>query len=468
MTTPIISMWYIRLYPSPIAFFTYAYFEHMYASGELHKLATATSFKDLLSLTSSSSSSSSVKKTIVRWIGEKGSYLLYLLHYFFLTVVILYLKHPQPKKREVRETSNTFTYNVCQQQQQQQQHKHKQQVTQKEGIRFIYPSIVVASGSCCISIAIIQRYRMEKDDDNPDRQHEERVRVSSAGTAKPTRREDTRDTRSNQHSSYSVDHVDSNDNNTMCHPTDQREQQQYTPSIHRPSLSRSSSRNNSNSLSVEEMEQIVATARTSSSFQERTLAMEDLHGVASASSSSTTKSASSSDPSSVRRIRRLCLDVMNHKLSAVRTVDERLAQHQHQHQAGTTRLDDHGLQWAFLEACGASIRIPEGVTEISQCNPIIDDAIDRLIRYVSLQNQHAVVPPASSSSSSSSAAAAATTRGGGVDHLMILQSGCFQLLPQPDQAGRLIVGIFPTLLPHQSSRTSLVSHRKKEFLVPLG
>jgi hypothetical protein len=196
---------------------------------------------------------------------------------------------------------------------------------------------------------------------------------------------------------------------------------------------------------VEEMEQIVATARTSSSFQERTLAMEDLHGVASASSSSTTKSASSSssDPSAKRRIRRLCLDVMSHKLYAVRTVDERLVRHQ-------GRLDDRGLQWAFLEACGASIRMPEGVTEISECNPIIDDAIDRLIRYVLLQNQHVVVPQPRSASSASSSAA-------GVDHQMILQSGCFQLLPQPDQAGRLIVGIFPTLLPHQSSRTSLVS-----------
>ena len=301
------------------------------------------------------------------------------------------------------------------------------------------------------------------NEDNPDSQHEQRVSIggtsSTTKTAGSRHQDRTVPRESNKYNT--TNNVDRDSSNAkMCYPTDRQKQQQHEPHLEDgPEESRARTamtyslpsppppltsnrptfrRRNQNSLSITEMEQIVATARASSSFQERTLAMEDLHGIVTTAVVPESLLSSSPDPSKQRR-RQICLDVMNRKLSIVRTIDERLLQSNNDDTCKL--LDDQDLQWSFLEACGASIRIPcssETTGIPDHHHHIIDDAIDSLIRYVSLQNQ------------------ITTTSGGEIDQ-KILQSGCIQLLPQPDQAGRLIVGIFPTLLPHQISLTSLVS-----------
>jgi hypothetical protein len=190
-------------------------------------------------------------------------------------------------------------------------------------------------------------------------------------------------------------------------------------------------------LTIREMEQLASKAKMFLSFQERTRAMEEMHGIAPDSAVSIRNPLSRNPEREFLQYRQRLLEIA---ANIVGTPSQ-----------ASTGIHEPDLMWAFLQSCSrhsstrAAALLDNNADAIQN---IAQEAASKYVEYRSMRDNIFTVSPTPWRLKLGDLAESSKE---------ILQSGCFQVLPQTDTLGRRIVVIFPHQVPAQKiDETSMV------------
>jgi hypothetical protein len=239
-------------------------------------------------------------------------------------------------------------------------------------------------------------------------------------------------------------------------------------------------------LTVAEMEKLTCRAQMTVTFQERTRAMEDLHGISSKNMTIVLDNTQSfeDDRQEEQQHRQLLLTAMGMEIArqewgskkgtktegssgaeieplklddsgklSMASVDS--DQDEEPDESGEIDQSEQDLRWAFiLSCCHHNTRLTaELFRSDPKCmNQVVEMATQKYLLY-KRELEQVRFPRTNSEMQLQYNDLSAYSQG-------ILLAGCFQVLPQTDQAGRKIVAIFPNQIPSLSQndyRSSMVS-----------